>query len=184
MPFSHCHRCGGGSIWFIFPIFSNPPQMKSSQSKPSTDNAFISPGKPVSHQTPHFSDCSAPYSCTNIMRPVLCNVLCIEKAVWWCISLKYNFCAVGWWKFCALCTGWWWGGKVHSSTFFCTFVHFPITALRCWSQKAGGARAVSATGGSFDSRPKLPVWKTVGGKTRPEIYISPEYLQYLFWRGK
>ena len=30
---------------------------------------------------------------------------------------------------------------------------------------------VSATGGSFEPRPKLPVSKTVGGKTRPEIYI-------------
>ena len=47
--------------------------------------------------------------------------------------------------------------------------------VRCtvhWSL-VGSSRGgwVSATGGSFEPRPKLPVWKTVGGKTRPEIYI-------------
>ena len=82
--------------------------MKSSQMKPSTDNAFISPGKPVFHQTPHCSGCAAPYNSFQKVAQISCAQFCAM-----CCALKrpfdgafhWNtiFCAVGWWKFCALC---------------------------------------------------------------------------------
>ena len=52
---------------------------------------------------------------------------------------------------------------------------YPVHNVHCtghW-QGGGGGGSVSATSGSFEPRPKLPVSKTVGGKTRPEIYLSP-----------
>ena len=54
--------------------------------------------------------------------------------------------------------------------------HCTLCTVHCtghW-QGGGGGGSVSATSGSFEPRPKLPVSKTVGGKTRPEIYLSLE----------
>ena len=72
---------------------------------------------------------------------------------------------------------------------YCTVYSALVTGEEGWWVVVGGVKCivhctvpwslvgrsrggwVSATGGSFEPRPKLPVWKTVGGKTRPEIYI-------------
>ena len=86
-------------------------------------------------------------------------------------------------------------GQCAMCTVYCT-VHCTLCIIHCtalWSlypvctalvtseEEVGGS--VSATSGSFEPRPKLPVWKTVGGKTRPEIYLSPEN-EYLPGKNK
>ena len=60
------------------------------------------------------------------------NVLCIEKAVWWCISLKYNFLCSGLVK--VLCVVHWmvmrWEGTFkYILLYFCTLSHHCIALL-------------------------------------------------------
>ena len=89
---------------------------------------------------------------------VYCAVHCALCTVYCTITVPCALCNIH----CTMCT---------------TLVTVPcaLCTVHCtghW-QGGGGGGSVSATSGSFEPRPKLPVSKTVGGKTRPEIYLSP-----------
>ena len=118
----------------------------------------------------------------------LCTVNCtitlplctVHYPLHWSLHPVYNVHYTG---YCTVCTVHFPVFTVHcalSTTLVTVYnVHYTghctLCTVHCtghW-QGGGGGGSVSATSGSFEPRPKLPVSKTVGGKTRPEIYLSP-----------